>query len=191
LNWRLDFGATPGSWGLSSNPAFTPHPIAGNLSKIIRLETNANYTGAGYESNPPESKLRGIMAHDMNDEVLTTIHTAVGGDEPFFRLVDAFYVGVEAEPLLRPMYPTDLTKAKEHLALFLIQRLGGHTQYGEVRGHPRLRMRHVPFVIGLPERDAWLRCMTNAVDSVPEFAPFKEDLDDYFVESANFLLNAG
>lgn len=127
----------------------------------------------------------------MNDEVLTRIHGAVGGDEPFFRLVEAFYAGVENEPLIRPMYPQDMTKAKAHLALFLIQRFGGHTQYSDERGHPRLRMRHVPFVIGAPERDAWLRHMLAAVEATPEFHPFRDDLREYFEESANFLVNSG
>lgn len=125
----------------------------------------------------------------MNDEVLTRIHAEVGGDEPFVRLVDAFYTGIENEPLIRPMYPQDMTKAREHLALFLIQRFGGHQQYSESRGHPKLRMRHVPFVIGTPERDAWLRHMKAAIDAVPEFHPYREALEDYFLQSANFLLN--
>lgn len=126
----------------------------------------------------------------MNDEVLTRIHSEVGGDEPFVRLVDAFYAGIENEPLIRPMYPQDMTKAKEHLALFLIQRFGGHQQYSESRGHPKLRMRHVPFVIGTPERDAWLTHMKAAIDAVPEFQPYREALEDYFLQSANFLLNS-
>ena len=104
----------------------------------------------------------------MDDET-TQIYDAVGGDGPFYALVEAFYRGVDADPILRPLYPDDLTHAKEHLALFLIQRFGGHTAYGEQRGHPRLRMRHVPFRIGPAERDAWLRCMAAAVEKQPAF----------------------
>ena len=124
----------------------------------------------------------------MDDET-TKIYDAVGGDRPFYALVEAFYRSVEADPILRPLYPDDLTHAKEHLALFLIQRFGGHTAYGEQRGHPRLRMRHVPFRIGPAERDAWLRCMAAAVKETPAFAPFREALTRYFTESANFLVN--
>ncbi len=61
------------------------------------------------------------------------------------------------------MYPDDLTESKRHLALFLAQYWGGPGTYGEERGHPRLRMRHAPFVIGPAERDAWLRHMLGAL----------------------------
>ena len=71
------------------------------------------------------------------------------GGQPFFdELIEQFYRGVADDPLLRPMYPEDLTDAKRHLALFLGQFWGGPETYNEERGHPRLRMRHVPFVIG-------------------------------------------
>jgi hemoglobin len=124
----------------------------------------------------------------MDDET-TKIYPALGSDDPFYALVDAFYQGIETDPILRPLYPDDLTQAKEHLALFFIQRFGGHETYGEQRGHPRLRMRHVPFRIGPAERDAWLACMSAALDATPAFAPFRDALDQYFLESARFLVN--
>jgi hemoglobin len=78
-----------------------------------------------------------------------TFYEAVGGEETFRRLVHRFYEGVAADPLLRPLYPEeDLGPAEERLRLFLIQYWGGPRTYGERRGHPRLRMRHVPFRIG-------------------------------------------
>lgn len=117
------------------------------------------------------------------------IYAQIGDDEPFYELVAAFYAGVEADPVLRPLYPDDLTKAKEHLVLFLIQRFGGHAQYQTERGHPRLRMRHIPFQIGAAESEAWLRHMFHAVDTVPEFAAFRGILRLYFSESAAFLIN--
>ena len=106
----------------------------------------------------------------MDDET-TKIYDAVGGDGPFYALVEAFYRGVEGDPILRPLYPDDLTHAKEHLALFFIQRFGGHTAYGDRRGHPRLRMRHVPFRIGPAERDAWLRCIAAAIEEISDVRP--------------------
>ncbi len=124
----------------------------------------------------------------MDDET-TKIYDAVGGDQPFYDLVDAFYQGVEAEPILRPLYPDDLTHSKEHMSLFLIQRFGGHTAYGDRRGHPRLRMRHVPFRIGPSERDAWLHCMFAAIAATPALTQFRDSLRRYFTESANFLVN--
>ena len=87
------------------------------------------------------------------------LYDRVGGEQFFVDLVDRFYLGVAGDPLLRPLYPDDLTESSHHLALFLIQYWGGPGTYDEQRGHPRLRMRHAPFVIGPAERDAWLRHM--------------------------------
>lgn len=96
-----------------------------------------------------------------------TFYEAVGGEETFHRLVHRFYQGVASDPELRAMYPEeDLGPAEERLRLFLIQYWGGPTTYSQRRGHPRLRMRHVPFVIGPAERDAWLRHMRAAVDEL-------------------------
>lgn len=90
-----------------------------------------------------------------------------GGEQTFRLLVQRFYAGVAMDPLLRPLYPEDeLEAAADRLALFLIQYWGGPNTYSQTRGHPRLRMRHVPFVIGAAERDAWLRHMRDALDSL-------------------------
>jgi hemoglobin len=90
----------------------------------------------------------------------------VGGEAFFVDLVDRFYLGVAGDPLLRPLYPDDLTESARHLALFLTQYWGGPSTYNEERGHPRLRMRHAPFVIGPAERDAWLRHMEGALSGL-------------------------
>ena len=94
---------------------------------------------------------------------MDTLYDRVGGEPFFVDLVDGFYLGVAGDPLLRPLYPEDLTESSRHLALFLMQYWGGPSTYGEQRGHPRLRMRHAPFVIGPAERDAWLRHMERAL----------------------------
>jgi hemoglobin len=115
-----------------------------------------------------------------------------GGPEAFAALVDAFYDGVENDHVLRPMYPADaegMADAREKLALFLMQFFGGPALYAEKRGHPRLRMRHVPFAIGPAERDAWLRHMNAAIDTVPALAPVADALRSYFKDAANFLQN--
>lgn len=125
------------------------------------------------------------------DDATTQIYTAVGDDRPFYALVEAFYRGVEADPILRPLYPADLTHAKLHLVWFLVQRFGGPQRYQEERGHPRLRMRHMPFRVGAAESEAWLRHMTAAVEATPEFGPFRDVMGRYFSESAAFLINHG
>ena len=117
------------------------------------------------------------------------MYERVGGLPFFVELVDRFYEGVDADPLLRPLYPEDLSGPRHHLALFLAQYWGGPPAYNELRGHPRLRMRHVPFAIGPAEREAWLRHMLAAVDSSLASSDDKAALRAYFETAANSLIN--
>ncbi len=98
---------------------------------------------------------------------MTTFYEEIGGFETFRRIVATFYEGVATDEVLRPMYPEeDLGPAEERFLLFLVQYWGGPTTYSENRGHPRLRMRHAPFAVDEAARDAWLRHMRDAVDSL-------------------------
>jgi hemoglobin len=123
-----------------------------------------------------------------------TLYERVGGEQFFVDLIDHFYLGVAGDPLLRPLYPDDLAESRHHLALFLVQYWGGPPTYNELRGHPRLRMRHAPFVVGPAERDAWLRHMHNAVDHMVTEATLSasdaEELRAYFEMAAHSLVNA-
>src|SRR5213078_4421840 len=85
-----------------------------------------------------------------------------------------FYLGVADDPVLRPMYPDDLTEARAHFAGFLVQYWGGPTTYSDERGHPRLRMRHMRFHIGSEERDRWLAHMSAAVGEATAELPDPE-----------------
>lgn len=115
---------------------------------------------------------------------------AVGGEPTFRRLVERFYEGVAMDPLIRPLYPeADLGPATERLTLFLIQYWGGPSTYSQTRGHPRLRMRHAPFVIGEAERDAWLRHMRDALDSLDLDPAHEQPLWDYLSLAADSLRN--
>ncbi len=119
-----------------------------------------------------------------------TFYEAVGGEETFTRLVRRFYEEVAADPVLRAVYPAqDLRPAEEHLRLFLIQYWGGPSTYNELRGHPRLRMRHVRFHIGETERDLWLKHMRTALDELALAAPLDAQLWDYLVMAAHSLVN--
>ncbi|MFG3442312.1 globin [Nonomuraea sp. NPDC047897] len=121
----------------------------------------------------------------------TSFYEAVGGEETFRRLVRRFYEGVAQDPLLRPLYPEeDLTGAEDRLRGFLVQYWGGPNTYSQERGHPRLRMRHVPFVIGEAERDAWLRHMRDGVDSLGLPEDQEKRLWDYLVYAAHSLVNS-
>ena len=93
-----------------------------------------------------------------------TLYDAAGGMPFFERLIGRFYEGVAADPVLQPLYPPqELEGARRRLTLFFAQYWGGPRTYDTERGHPRLRMRHVPFGIGPAERDAWLRNMHEAI----------------------------
>jgi hemoglobin len=118
-----------------------------------------------------------------------SLYDRVGGDAFFEDLVTRFYEGVAGDPVLRPLYPTDLADAKRHLAAFLVQYWGGPSTYSEERGHPRLRMRHAPFVIGTLERDAWLRHMSAAVLEAAASEEVRQELLAYFEMAARSLMN--
>jgi hemoglobin len=124
----------------------------------------------------------------MREQV--TFYEAVGGEETFRRLVAHFYQGVAGDPVLRAVYPEeDLADAEERLRLFLIQYWGGPATYNERRGHPALRMRHARFAIGPAERDAWLRHMTAAIDSLDLPKDLSAPLRDYVTTAAHALTN--
>lgn len=131
----------------------------------------------------------------MSDQVSGgNVYDAVGGLPFFIDLVDGFYEGVDVDPLLRPLYPEDLTESRRHLAGFLAQYWGGPGTYSAERGHPRLRMRHVPFVIGEAERDAWLRHMLGSLDTVAATRGTPVEavarIRTYLTDVADFLVNA-
>ena len=104
------------------------------------------------------------LTHQTGSNVEGDIYELVGGKEIFRKLCAKFYEGVAQDPILKPMYPEeDLAPAQERLQLFLEQYWGGPTTYQEVRGHPRLRLRHQPFKINPAARKAWLTHMEAAL----------------------------
>jgi len=137
-----------------------------------------------------------------------SIYDTLGGKETFHRLAQAFYRRVEADALLRPIYPKNLWghgDAHSHspmkpagsgicspvdsLAAFLSQFFGGPPEYSDARGHPRLRMRHVRFHIGQAERDAWLTHMYAAIDELGIEEPIRSVMRQYFDQASTFLIN--
>jgi hemoglobin len=127
----------------------------------------------------------------MSDNQVNVSIYELLGVEGFERLVTAFYKRVDSDPVLRPLYPeADLAGAERRLRLFLIQYFGGPDDYSQERGHPRLRMRHIPFTIGEAERDAWLTAMIGAMDEVGICEPAYSAMRQYFEQGANFMMNA-
>jgi hemoglobin len=126
----------------------------------------------------------------MNETQAVSMYEAVGGEAAFRQLVHRFYQEVAADPELRAVYPSrDLGPAEDHLRLFLIQYWGGPATYNELRGHPRLRMRHVHFSIGEAERDAWLRHMRTALDELALDPALDAEFWEYLVMAAHSLVN--
>ena len=125
----------------------------------------------------------------------TSLYERAGGLPYFTTLVDRFYEGVRADPVLLPLYPEqpDLVPARHRLTLFLVQYWGGPGTYSEERGHPRLRMRHAPFTVGPLERDRWLVHMAAAggIVGADRAAPagVADELMGYFVPAADHLRN--
>jgi hemoglobin len=113
------------------------------------------------------------------------------GANYFVALVDAFYDGIETDQVLLPLYPEGAVTegARHRLATFLIQYWGGPHTYMEERGHPRLRMRHQPFVIAERERDHWLMHMAHAIESTMEMIP-EDSREDVVDQLAQYMVNA-
>jgi hemoglobin len=118
------------------------------------------------------------------------VFDAVGGRPFFDRLVEHFYEGVATDPVLRPLYPEDLTASIEHTAGFLAQYWGGGTaEYSDERGHPRLRMRHGHVAIGPAERDAWLHHMVAAVEASDAPPAIADRMVEYFTMASTHMIN--
>jgi len=114
------------------------------------------------------------------------------GEDGFRRLVAAFYRQVPQDALLGPMYAgSNLAGAEDRLREFLIYRFGGPPRYIEQRGHPRLRMRHLPFRIGTAERDAWMLCMAGALAEVVGSNRLREYLLQSMSKIADWMRNDG
>ncbi|WP_333619930.1 globin [Dietzia sp.] len=123
-----------------------------------------------------------------------SFYDEVGGHETFRKIVHEFYARVPSDEILAPMYPQDdMDGAEERFRMFLEQYWGGPGTYSEQRGHPRLRMRHAPFVVDSKARDAWLSIMEEAVATVDRQTLDDEHraaLLDYFHHAAEFMVNA-
>lgn len=112
------------------------------------------------------------------------------GEDGFARLVRAFYAQVPGDDILGPMYPpADMAGAETRLRDFLVGRFGGPTRYIEQRGHPRLRMRHAPYVIDQRARDRWVQLMTRALDETQLPAESDAVLRAFFDGTATFMMN--
>ena len=132
----------------------------------------------------------GPQAGDPAAAAAASVFEQIGGHEAFVKLVDVFYEGVAQDDLLRPMYPEeDLGPAKRRLTMFLEQYWGGPGTYSSERGHPRLRMRHMPFKVNPEARDRWLLHMREGVEALGLSPLHEATLWDYLERAAHSLVN--
>ncbi|MBA4341950.1 MAG: cyanoglobin [Methylibium sp.] len=116
----------------------------------------------------------------------------VGGEGAVRTLVDRFYDLMELEPgyaKLRAMHPTDMAGSRDKLFWFLCGWLGGPDHYQQRFGHPRLRARHLPFAIGIAERDQWMACMRQAMQECQLDPELRQRLDASFMNTADWMRN--
>jgi hemoglobin len=118
----------------------------------------------------------------------------IGGEPAVRAVVDRFYDLMDLEPayrLLRERHGSTLEEARDKLFWFLCGWLGGPAHYETRFGHPRLRMRHIPFSIGIEERDQWLACMDQALRETGVDPVFRERLGRSFFQTADWMRNRG
>lgn len=121
-----------------------------------------------------------------------TPYALVGGDAGVRRLVDTFYDLMDAVPeyhVIRKLHPQDLAASRDKLYLFLSGWLGGPPLYLEKHGHPMLRARHLPYAIGVAERDAWLACMLQAMEDTGLDPALRQGLLQAFFGTADWMRN--
>ena len=121
-----------------------------------------------------------------------TAFELMGGEASVRVLVDRFYDLMDLESAyahLRAVHGSDLNAARDKLFWFLCGWLGGPSHYTERFGHPRLRMRHMPFAIGVRERDQWLACMAQAMQEVQVPQALLHRLSESFFQTADWMRN--
>ena len=154
--------------------------------RIIRLYK----TAALYSATCDFPVVTFVSGVSLTEHPQKTIYELIGGDATFRALVERHYAQIEADPVLKEMFPDDLEPGKEYQFLFLTQYFGGPTRYAEKRGHPRLRMRHMPFVIDERARDLWLEYMIVAMRDVGIEEPAFSMMKEYFERAASFMINS-
>lgn len=128
----------------------------------------------------------------MQEQQSLSHYEQIGGEEGVRRLVDRFYDLMDEKPevkTLRDLHAKSLRVSRDKLFLFLSGWLGGPPLYVEKYGHPRLRARHLPFSIGVEERDQWLLCMNQALDEQIENEELRMQLKQAFARTADHMRN--
>jgi truncated hemoglobin YjbI/nucleoside-diphosphate-sugar epimerase len=166
----------------------TVHHALGQATSSVRTTTAfekptpTNMTSTQSTSVPSSSE----------DKPDISLFDKLGGEEKVKGLVAHFYDLMDTEPAyeaLRATHSAHLDQAKERLFLFLCGWLGGPTYYTDRFGHPRLRARHLPFSIGIVERDQWVACMEQAMEKTGISPLFRQQLKESFFQTADWMRN--
>jgi len=128
----------------------------------------------------------------MNETEDRSPYKQLGGDAAVRKLVDRFYDLMDENAdaaTIRKMHPDDLTESRNKLYEFLSGFLGGPPLYHQNRGHPKLRMRHLPFQIDEQARDAWLKCMNQSLSELTDDKLLLMQLKSSFYKTAHHMIN--
>jgi hemoglobin len=128
----------------------------------------------------------------MAEAQTTTPFERLGGESGVRALVDRFYDLMDLEPAyaaIRAMHPGTLDGSRDKLFWFLCGWLGGPDLYQQRHGHPRLRARHLPYAIGIRERDQWMACMIQALHEQQVDESLAQRLDESFFGTADWMRN--
>lgn len=118
-----------------------------------------------------------------------TPYDAIGGFDTVAKLVAAFYKRVSQHPILVPLFPDDFTEIARKQEMFLSQFLGGPPLYSEEFGNPMMRKRHLRFLIGEKEREAWLECMAGAMEEIGLIEPWRHRIFERLSLVAHHMMN--
>lgn len=132
-------------------------------------------------------KIQEPMAH-------ASVYEWIGGEERVHALTERFYDLMDQEPdfaVLRAVHGSQLSNARQRLFWFLCGWMGGPQHYSQRFGHPQLRARHLPFAIGITERDQWLACMDRAMAETEVDAALRARLRESFFQTADWMRNQG
>lgn len=132
------------------------------------------------------------QAEAAEPETTTTAYAALGGETGVRSLVDRFYDLMDTVPEyygIRKLHPADLQSSNDKLFWFLSGWLGGPQLFVERFGHPRLRARHLPYAIGIAERDQWMACMVQAMEEEGIDEGLREVLRLAFAQTADWMRN--
>lgn len=133
-----------------------------------------------------------MSSGNIKTDTQVSSYERIGSEESLWKLVNTFYDNMDTlteSKTIRDLHAKDLRSAREKLFMFLSGWLGGPDRYIAAFGHPRLRARHLPFPIGVAERDQWLMCMRKALNEMPIDNAFREQLIMAFTQTANHMMN--